>query len=77
MKNIQFKFYTVILFLCSSFSLFAQIGINDTDGTLENEDAAAVTIDEFLWILMLAGLLFAMIKSSKTAMQQKKWKLRT
>ena len=62
MKNKLLKFYTVSLFLCSDFVLFAQPGANDNTSTLESGDTVAAPIDNYISVLALMGLLLVFTK---------------
>ena len=70
MKNNLLKYYIVAFYLCSSFVLFAQPGTgNGTptgDGALEDTGTTDVTpgasIDDYVWVLALVGLVFVFMK---------------
>jgi len=56
--------------LCLNFTAFAQPGSGNDTGNLENVDAPAAPIDNYLWALVLLGILFAIYtfrKNQKTA----------
>ena len=62
MKN-QFNKYSIALFcLCSNLVLFVEPGIGNDTNDLENVDAPAAPINDYLWVLALAGLIFIFIK---------------
>ena len=59
MKNTISKFCITCLFFLSNFIIFAQPSSSNDAGNLENTDAAAASIDDYLWILVILGILFA------------------
>lgn len=62
MKNSILKYYTVALYLCSTFVMLAQPGDDSTDGNLEGTDTPPMPIDDYIWILALVGLFFVLMK---------------
>ncbi|MDD5152062.1 MAG: hypothetical protein PHC28_16545 [Flavobacterium sp.] len=62
MKNNLLKYYIAILYLCSSFALFAQPGSGNDTGNLEGTDTPAAPINDYLWVLTLIGLIFVFYK---------------
>lgn len=66
MKNKLTLYFIAAFYLCSTFA-FADPGITDPEGTLENTDATAVAapINENLWILALMGLVFVFMRLKK------------
>lgn len=76
MKNISNHFIQFFIFsfvLLSNVIMYGQPG--DTDGTLEGlegDDAlpAAAPIDDYLWLLMLVGLVFVFFKYRAYLKQQ-------
>lgn len=67
MKTNLLKYYIAAFYLCSTFVAFAQPGTGDSGGTLEGADAPSAPIDDYVWILALAGLalVFLTFKASK------------
>jgi len=59
MKNKLLKYYSIVFYLCSSFVAFADPGNNDADGSLETNDGATAPIDDYLWFLLIIGLVYA------------------
>lgn len=73
MKNQFTKYYIAFFYLCSSFMLFAEPGdVNDTSD-LEIVDTPAAPINDYLWVLALAGLMLIFLKMK--AAQSKKIQL--
>ncbi len=65
MKNNLLKIYIAVFFLCSTFVMIAQPGANDAGGTLEDttgDTTPAAPIDHSIWVLVLIGLTFAILK---------------
>lgn len=62
MKNLLNKYFIVFFYLCSNFVLFAQPGDGNDTNDLENIDAPAAPINDYLWVLVLAGLIFVFLK---------------
>lgn len=46
----------------SNFVLFAEPGDGTTTNDMENIDAVAAPINDYLWVLALAGLIFIFLK---------------
>jgi hypothetical protein len=61
MKNNLLKYYIAVFYFCSTFVMFADPGIDDEDGALENVDPAA-PIDDYVWVLFAIGILFVFLK---------------
>jgi hypothetical protein len=61
MKNNISKFYTIVFCLCSTLVAFADPGTTNDTGNLESTDAP-MPIDDYIWILVLVGLVFAFLK---------------
>jgi hypothetical protein len=61
MKNIISKLLLIIFIVCTTISAFADPGITDTNGSLENTDAPA-PINNYIWVLALIGLFIAFKK---------------
>lgn len=61
MKTKFLKYYTIAIYLCSTFVMFAQPGDNDTGGTINDGDPTA-PIDDYIWVLALVGLFFVFMK---------------
>jgi len=60
MKNTLSKYSLAVFFFCINFATFAaQPGSESDTGNLENADAPAAPIDNYLWILVLLGILLA------------------
>ena len=52
--------------MCSNFVLFAEPGDGNDTNDIENVDAVAAPINDYLWILALAGLIFIFLKLKAT-----------
>lgn len=74
MKNLFNKYYVAFFYLCSTFVVFAEPGDGNDTNDLENVDAVAAPINDYLWVLALAGLIFVFmkLKSVKIKMDQSK-----
>lgn len=74
MKNLFNKYYVAFFYLCSTFMVFAEPGDGNDTNDLENVDAVAAPINDYLWVLALAGLIFVFmkLKSVKIKMDQSK-----
>ena len=70
MKNILSKSYITLFFFFASFIAFAQPSDEAPDGFLEGVDAPAAPINDYLWALALAGLIFVFL--TFRAIQNKK-----
>jgi membrane protease YdiL (CAAX protease family) len=66
MKNLFNKYYIIFFYLCANFVLFAQPGIGNDTNDLENADAPAAPINDYIWVLALAGLIFIFLKLRTT-----------
>lgn len=62
MKNQFTKFYIALFYMCSNFIIFAQPGSGNGTGDLEGTDAPTAPINDYMWILVLAGLIFVFLK---------------
>ena len=62
MKNQFNKYYIAFFCLCFNFVLFASPGDGNDTNDLENVDAVAAPINDYLWVLALAGLIFIFLK---------------
>ncbi len=66
MKNNLLKIYTATFYFCSTFVMNAQQpGADDSGGILEGtsgDTTPAAPIDDSIWILMLIGLTFIILK---------------
>jgi hypothetical protein len=62
MKKQFLKYYTIVIFLCSTLVMFAQPGDNDTGGTINDGDAPGAPIDDYIWVMALVGLFFVFMK---------------
>jgi hypothetical protein len=62
MKNLFNKYYIAFFYICSNFMLFAEPGTGNDTGDLENVDAPAAPINDYLWILALIGIIFIFMK---------------
>jgi hypothetical protein len=62
MKNNLLKYYITAVYLSSTLVLFAQPGSNDIGGILEDPDAPAAPIDEYMVVLALVGLIIVFMK---------------
>ncbi len=54
-KNLLQYFYIAAFYFCSTLTIFAQADPDETDG----DTTPSAPIDDYLWILVLVGLLFA------------------
>ena len=70
MKNSLLKFHIVVIYLCSTFAMFADPGTTDTAGTMENTDTPTAPIDENLWILAMMGFVFVFIKLKSVKLKE-------
>ena len=61
MKNTLVKTYSTVLFFFSSFMLFANDAVGDESdtGDLESAEASPAPINGKLFILIIAGIIFA------------------
>lgn len=66
MKNLFNKYYIAFFCMCSNFVLFAEPGDGNDTNDIENVDAVAAPINDYLWILALAGLIFIFLKLKAT-----------
>lgn len=62
MKTQFNKYYIALFYLCSNFMLFANPGTGNDTGDLENVDTPTASINDYLWVLVLIGLLFVFMK---------------
>lgn len=67
MKNNLIKFYLVAFYFCSTYVLVAQNppppGNNDGNGGLNGDgDTTPVSIDDYVWVLGLLGLVYVILK---------------
>ena len=62
MKNNVLKYYIAAFYLCSTFAMFAEPGTGSDGDPMENGDAAAAPIDDYVWVLALVGLFFVFLK---------------
>jgi hypothetical protein len=67
MKNNLLKIYIAAFYFCSTFVLFAQPGDGNGgtgDGALEGggDTTPTAPISDYLWVLALVGLVFAILK---------------
>jgi hypothetical protein len=71
MKNIVSKTYLTLFFFFATFIAFAQDpGTGSTGDPLENPDAVAAPIGDYVWVLVLLGIVFVFMKLR--AIQNKK-----
>ena len=61
MKNIFLKYYVIAVYFCTTIVLFAQPGDGSNGDPLEGPDPGA-PIDDYVWVLAVAGLLFVFMK---------------
>lgn len=59
MKNSVSKYSLAAFCLCLNFIAFAQPGSGSDTGNMESDDAPAAPIDDYLWVLVVLGILFA------------------
>lgn len=67
MKNNLLKYYITAFYLFSTFVLFAQTpptpGNNDGNGGLNGDgDTTPVSIDDYVWVLGLLGLVYVILQ---------------
>jgi len=70
MKNIFLKYGAIAICTLSNFMVFAQPSSENDTADLENADAPAAPIDDYLWGLVLLGILLVVYtfrKNRKTA----------
>jgi hypothetical protein len=72
MKNNLVKIYIVAFYLCSTFVVIAQPGDDNAGGDLEGTggDSTPVPLDEYVWVLVLVGLAYAILKIRAMYKQQ-------
>lgn len=59
MKKQFNKYYIAFFIMCFNFVLFAEPGTGNSTNDMENVDAPAAPINEYLWILAVVGVVFA------------------
>lgn len=67
MKNKLIHLYIAAFYFCSSFVMIAQQPGSDNDGSNgglegDTDTTPAAPIDDYLWVLVLIGLTFAILK---------------
>jgi hypothetical protein len=66
MKNRLIKYYIAAFCFCFTSILFAQPGTEDTGGAGNLEgttgDTTPAPIDDYIWVLILVGLVFVFMK---------------
>jgi hypothetical protein len=70
MKNTLLKFYITSFCLFTDFIMFAAPGDDSDNGDLENVDAPAAPINGKLFVLALAGIIFAYYTLKKSREKQ-------
>jgi hypothetical protein len=73
MKNLLHKYYITFFCLCSNFVLFAEPGDGNDTNDLENVDAVAAPINDYIWVLALAGLIFIFLKLKAAQNKEKQF----
>jgi len=70
MKNNLLKFYITAFFFCSTLLTFAQEtpGTDDEAGTMEELDP--LPIDDYIWVLVAIGLVFAFLRFRAISQQR-------
>lgn len=72
MKNNLLKYYVAAFYLCSTFVMFADDpgdgGLDQGDGS---GDSTGVPIDNYVWVLAIAGLIFVFMKFRTVQNQNK------
>jgi len=59
----QFNFYYIAFFyLCTNFAVFAIPGAGNDSSDLESIDAPAAPINDYLWVLVLIGLILVFLQ---------------
>lgn len=66
MKTNLLKLYTTAFFLCLTLVTFAQPGSGSDNGGIDDNGASDTTpgapIDNYIWVIVAVGLVFAFIK---------------
>ena len=75
MKKQFNKYYIAFFYLCSSFLLFAQPGSGNETSDLEGADALAAPINDYLWVLVLGGLILVFIKFKSVSIKMDQSKI--
>lgn len=70
MKNNRSKYYIALAYLCSTFMAFAQPGTDDEAGGSGLEDADPLPIDQYIWVLVALGLVFAFLRFRAVSQQR-------
>ena len=60
MKNNLLKYYIAAFYFCSTFVMFADPGVDDEAGGLEDVDPAP--INDYIWVLAAIGMLLVFLK---------------
>ena len=62
MRTNLLKYYIALFYLFSTCILYAQPGIDSTEGNIDEVDAQTASIDVYVRVLMGIGLFFAFYK---------------
>lgn len=69
MKNNLVKFYTTAFYLCCTLVTFAQPGSGSDNGGVDDNGSGDTTpgapIDDYLWVLVVVGLVLTFLKFRK------------
>jgi hypothetical protein len=57
MKNSVSKYSLAAFCLCLNFVAFAQPGSGSDTGNLENPDPSVAPIDDYIWVLVILGII--------------------
>ena len=65
MKTNLLKYYIIAFYLCSTFVMFGQPGTNDGAGGLEGGDPPAASIDNYIYLLAIVGVVYVFYSTRK------------
>ncbi len=69
MKNNLLKYYIAAIYFGSTFVMFADPGIDDEAGGLEDVDP--VPINDYVWVLAAIGLVYVFLRLRALSLQEK------
>jgi hypothetical protein len=70
MKNNLLKFYITAFFFCSTLLTFAQDTPGTNDDTNSMEELDPVPLDDYIWVLIAIGLVFAFLRFRAISQQR-------
>lgn len=70
MKNNVLKLYSTAFLFCSSLVMFAQETPATDDETGSLEDVDAVPVNDYIWVLIAIGLVFAFLRFRALSQQK-------